>query len=645
MSNNIATRVYDFLKNYPPFNLVGKEQLQLVAGKVLVQYFEPGQVLFRQDAEPGKLFYVVREGAVHLFRQEEEGEWLADECEEGDMFGVRPLLAEQTYAFTAKVVEESLLYAIPISVFAPIMKENPQVTWFLAKNLASYAGRTYENLHKGRLFLEQDRLIDRQFRLVEVVSLETRKKPVTCVPTISIRNAAVVMSDNEVGSIIVTDEDGRPLGIVTDRDLRKKVVTGRVAADEPISAVMSSPVVTVAPHITFADVQIEMVRKRIHHLCVTEDGTTASKVLGVISEHDLLVVQGNNPAILVRETQRSRTPAELRHIRERSEKLLEKYIYQEVSIAYISNVMTEINDSITARAIELCLEEMAQAGQRRPDVPFTWLTMGSGGRREQLLRTDQDNALIFGDTTDEGEKAAVKQFFLELAEKVTESLYEIGFDYCPGKMMASNPDWCLSLHDWQTRFANWMLYPDPQNVRYCTIFIDYRPVFGDDGLAAQLTDHIFKVSDMNPGFLAFLAKDALENPPPLSFFRNFVVERSGEHKDSFDIKKRAMMPLIDAARVLILDAKVGQINNTLQRFEKLAEIEAANRELYETAAEAYEMLLRYRTLQGLKNKDSGRYLKPEELSKLERLNLRNCFKPIQDLQTLLKVRYQLAYLR
>ncbi|MCB0598000.1 MAG: hypothetical protein KDD28_28240, partial [Phaeodactylibacter sp.] len=352
----------------------------------------------------------------------------------------------------------------------------------------------------------------------------------------------------------------------------------------------------------------------------------------------------NNPALLIREIRRCRNGRELRHIRERAEGLMKKYIYQEVAIAFISTVMSEVNDELIAQSIKLSQAEMDEEGHERPAAGFCWLALGSEGRQEQLLRTDQDNALIFENVPEE-EHEPVKNYYLKLAEKVTAMLHEVGYDYCPGDMMASNPSWCLSLEDWKEQFSKWIFEPSPKAVMYCTIFFDYRPIYGMKELSAKLTEHIFEDIGAQAIFLGFLAKDAVQNPPPLTFFRNFVVESSGEHKDEFDIKARSMMPLADAARVLILDAKVGKINNTFRRFEKLAELEPANRELYEQAADAYEILMRYRALQGLKNKDSGRYFKPSELSKMERVNLRNCFQPIKDLQTLLTLRYQLAYLR
>ena len=179
----------------------------------------------------------------------------------------------------------------------------------------------------------------------------------------------------------------------------------------------------------------------------------------------------------------------------------------------------------------------------------------------------------------------------------------------------------------------------------CNIFFDYRPLYGDYILTENLTQHIFELLDKQAIFLSLMAKNSIGNPPPLTFFRNFVVEKDGANKNEFDIKLRAMMPLTDAARILTLSNQLSKVNNTFERFDKLAEVEPQNKELYEQAADAYEILIRYRALQGLKNKDSGRYLNPGDLTKMQRLNLRNSFRPIEELQKILQVRFQLGYLR
>lgn len=642
MANTIAKRIYDFLKGFPPFNLLPVAQLEQIAQGVVVQYRRPGEVVFYRGEVPGTYIYMVREGAVRLFFQEDDRRVLIDQCDEGDLFGVRPLLVEENYAYTAEVSEESLLYAIKVEGFEEILDENPKVAYYFASVFAAGWPGHFSKKFQGRIFLNRDQMIDEHLELLEVQSLEHSKTPVTCSAGQTIQQAAQLMSRREVGSIIIVDADRFPIGIITDKDLRHRVSTGQVPMTEPVTAIMSSPVVTMPSSVTVADVQMQMVQRRIHHLCLTRDGTDKSPVLGVISEHDILVIQANNPAILIREINRSNSAEALSRIRDRAEELLRKYLYQEVSIGFISSVLTEVNDALIQRAVGLSRESMKKAGKALPDVGFCWLVLGSAGRKEQLLRTDQDSALVFENVGEE-QLETVRAAFLELAGQVTTMLYEIGFEYCPAEMMAVNPKWCLSLSEWQRQFGKWIHEPTPEAVMHCNIFFDYRPVYGQKELATTLTEYIYENLDSQSAFLSFMAKNALQNPPPLTFFRNFMVEKGGDHKDAFDIKARAMMPLADAARVLILQARIPNVNNSVRRLEKMAELEPQNREVYQYAAEAFEILLRYRALQGLRHGDSGRYFKPSELSKMERLQLRNSFRPIRDIQSLLTTRFQTAY--
>lgn len=641
MTNTISRRIYDFIKDHPPFNLLDTERLLQISERVVVQYRQPGELIFKAGEQPGRYIYMVREGAVHLFQQDgtEEG-LLVDQCEEGDVFGIRPLLADDQYALTARVAEETLLYAVDISGFKELLASNPQLSFYLASNMAAGLRRRTDPSLRGRLQASPsggggggD-----AFQLLELQSVDRSKKPVTCPPSAQVQEAARIMSEQEVGSIIIASEAGWPLGIITDKDLRKKIATGLLPLDSPVTALMSSPVITLPDHVTVADVQIAMVKNRIHHLCVTEDGTDQSAIIGVISEHDLLVLQGNNPAVIIREIRRAMLPANIKQLRERAETLLRQYLLQEVSIAYIATIMTEVNDEVIRRCILLSLAEIGE----EPPVSYCWLSLGSEGRGEQLLRTDQDNALVFADPP-EADLPAVKAWFLRLAKLVNDKLNEVGFVFCPADMMAGNDKWCLSLSQWKEQFSQWLLTPTPESVLYSTIFFDYRAAYGDESLAQALTEHIFSVLDHQNMFLSFLAKDALQSPAPLTFFRNFMVESSGEHKDEFDIKARAMMPLTDAARVLVMHHRAGGINNTFRRFEKLAELDPNNSELFQEAADAYEILMRLRALQGLHNGDSGRFFKPSELSKMERIHLRNAFRPVKELQALLNVRFQLAY--
>ncbi len=643
MANTISTRIADFLKNFPPFSFMDWENLEQVSHQANVKYFPKGEFVFEKEEAAGKFFYIVKDGAVELLDKKNDEEVLVEVCDEGDLFGLRALIAGDQYRLSARAHEDTLLYLIPTKVFQPILESNSKIAYYLASTFASDRAANFKKKGEDRLFLSSNQQPRDAYRLVEVQSFESFKIPVVCLPNISIQEGALIMTENEVGSIIVVNENRQPVGIVTDTDLRKKVATGAFGLSDPISAIMTSPVITISAGLSVAEVQITMIRHKVHHLCVTVDGTDQSPVRGVISEHDLLVIQGNSPAILVREINKCKDVQRIRLLREKAEHLLADYLEQEVAISFIADVMTEVNDAIIIKTIQMSEAELREEGKELPDIQYCWLALGSEGREEQLLRTDQDNALVF-ENVPEAHYERVKSQFLVLAEKVTDKLNEAGFVYCPADMMARNPKWCLSQEEWEKQFGKWIYQPGEKEVMHSTIFFDYRPVYGDFSLPEALTEKIYQDIDQQSIFLSFLAKNALQNPPPLSFFRGFIVERNGEHKNEFDIKARAMMPLVDAARVLTLHAKVGGINNTFKRYEKLAELEPQNRELFEQAADAYEILMRFRAMQGLRNNDTGRFFKPEELNKMQRLLLRNSFQPIAELQRLLKTRFRLGYM-
>lgn len=644
MQNTISIRVFNFLKKHPPFSFMNENDLDYIASQVIVTYLADGESVFDQGTATLDRFFVIQQGAVDLYRTEGTDKTLVDTCDEGDIFGLRPLIASEHYALSAQAKEEALLYAIPTAVFLPILEKNPKVNFFLSSSFAAGVRNPLASKYKrGRIFREQQTYWQSNKELLEVQTVERSKAAVSCSLHKSVQEAAQIMSEKGVGSIIVVNKEQHPIGIITDKDLRTEIATGKRPLDTKVSAIMSSPVICIAPDATVADVQIAMINKGVHHLCITQDGSDQTMLKGVISEHELLVLQANNPAVLIRELRHSSNTQQMNFIRDKAENLLSKYLDQEVAIPFISNIISKINDAIIKRCIELATAEVTASGAQAPKAGFCWLALGSEGRQEQLLRTDQDNAIVF-ENTDKANYDTTKAYYLQLATVANRLLDECGFEYCPAQMMASNPKWCMSLAEWQQQFSNWIFKPGGKELMYSTIFFDYRAVYGQEVLAQQLGQRIYEAIEQQEIFLSFLAKNALQNPAPLSFFRNLVVERNGEHKNEFDIKARAMMPLTDAARLLTLATQQTGLNNTSQRFNRLAEIEPKNKALYEQAADAYEILMRFRAIQGLRNKDSGRFFKPSELNKMERLMLRNSFKPIKELQDLIAVRFRLNML-
>ena len=638
MKNTIAERIYDFLKNFPPFDVLEKEQLLKISSHVKVLYFEKETYIFKQDEFPHEDFYVVKDGAIGLYRSIGDEQILVDICDEGDVFGLRPLIQNDHYLLNAKAKEESILYAVSVELLKEIKNNNEKVNKFLIASFSTNIKTPYAKNSNTQLFANIEPQAKINSNYSEVQTARISKKPVTCSKINTIKEAASIMTSNKVGSVLIED-NGKPIGIITDRDLRTKIATGLVSITSNVSEIMSSPVKTFPEKITIAEAQIAMIKYKITHLCITKDGTPKSELIGVLSEHDIVVLHGNNPSVLIKELSRATNINTLKYIREKASKLVQSYIEQNIPITFISKIITEINDAVTKKVIEFALSEM----KNLPPVKFGWLALGSQGRKEQLLLTDQDNALVFEDVPEKTYEST-KSYFLKLSKNITQKLHFIGFEFCPAEMMASNPKWCLSETEWKNQFNEWITKPTEKAVMMCTIFFDYRLIYGDAELVSKMSENISKSIFKFEIFLNFLAKNALENPPPLGFFRQFLVENNGENKEQFDLKRRALMPLIDAARVLTLSHNIKDKNNTVARFKKLASVEPHNQDLYLLCADAFKILSHFRVSQGLKNNNSGRYVELSELTKIEKLKLKGCFKPINDVQELLALRYHVSQL-
>lgn len=647
LSRSLSRRTADFLKLYPPYSYLENDTLLDLAQNVRIKYFGPGEYIFKEEDPAGNQAFILHKGRVEFIRNLGEENRLIDVCDVGDTFGMRSLISGNPYVVTARAAEEALLYLIDGDIFRPLLEEYPRVALYFASGFAAGQPVVRSQVHNLRntrqalLFQESDPIL---FRDEDVIIMKPTEQVISCSVQNSIREAAQMMTDHTIGSIVILNEQKHPVGIAAHSDFTRKVSTGIHKIDDPITLIMSSPVITTSLGITVAEAILLMMRHKVRHLVVTEDGSPDSAIAGIISEHDILLSQGNNPAIIVKQMLKAKDKETLRDIRDRGSELVHAYLSQELSLPFITATITEINDALITRAIELSLDQLDAEGMIRPEQKFCWLSMGSEGRGEQLLRTDQDNALIY-EEPEIGQASYVQSYFLRLGELVTEILEEAGFEHCPGEIMASNAAWNLPLSGWKEQFSKWIHSPNPRSMMNSTIFFDMRVTYGDQALIKRLFEHWREEIRRTPNFLSFLAHHALGNPPPLSFFKNFIVERGGSHKDEFDIKLRGMMPLSDAARVLSLSNDILGVTNTMKRYERLSELEPKQKELYDAASMAYELMIRHRALSGFANGDSGRYLRPQSLNQLERQTLKYAFRTIEDLQSLLRMRFNLNYFR
>ncbi|GGW41458.1 DUF294 nucleotidyltransferase-like domain-containing protein [Arenibacter certesii] len=636
MKNTISHRVADFLKNFPPFNLLNKSDLLTLSEQITIIYKEKGNPVFLENDSPHGHFYVVYKGAIALKKSNEKS--MMDLCDEGDIFGLRPLMASENYKMEAKAQEESILYAIPIDIFKPYAQQNNEVGDYLIASFASNTRNPYSINHRGKLYEEVLEPVAPHTPLMDLQSVQYSKKLITCTEDTPVKKVAEKMTENKVGAMLIL-RNKLPIGIITDRDLRNNIVTGKYPITIEASKIMVSPVTTFKKNITITQAQMAMMKSNISHLCITKDGTSDTKAIGILSKHDIMVAMGNNPAVLIKAITRAKKIKNIKRIRKSIDHLLTGYLEQNIPMTLTSKIITELNDACIKRIIAISLKEMPS----KPPVKFTWLSLGSQGRSEQLLQTDQDNAILFENVPEE-ELEETTDYFLKLAKIINKGLFDIGYEYCPAEMMASNPNWCHSLDEWKTKVSEWITNPGADEVLLSSIFFDYNVTYGDVGLADKLSDHIFETTQNYPIFYLHLASGALQNPSPTGFFRQMLLEADGEHKDTFDLKRRALMPLTDAARVLILSHSVKFVNNTFERFEKLAELEPNNEETFLACSYATKALLKFRTKQGLMHNDSGRYIAIEQLSKEERIKLKRTFKTIKDIQELISVRFKVSNL-
>ena len=631
--NAIASRIADFLKEHLPFSNLSFEELTQIATNIRVINLEKNQTLFQINDKLHDSFYVVASGVVNLSVVSDAEETLLNKCVEGEIFGLRPFFAKNNYMMTAKAREESIIYAIPIATFKPFVAQNTEVLNFL---LESFASTNYSsNDSKGNLISDTAIFSNSKSETQYFQSLTYNKSPLTTTITSVVKETAQLMTENNSDFVIITDKN-YPIGIVTDSDMRSKIATARFPMTSTIDKIMSSPVIAVTENVSLAEAQLLLLQYSVSHLCVTVDGTDKSEVKGIITEHDLIVAQASNPGVLIKEIKRSQEPKDLRKVRLKLAELIQTSLDKNIPLSHVMNVAGEINTAILKRAVEIAIIELGSAPAR-----FAWFSIGSQGRKEQLLLTDQDSFLIFEDVA-EAKYRDVKDYFIKLSKKTVSILEKVGYAPCPHGHNASNMIWCKSLTDWVKQFNTWMNTPGENSDKISGIFFDYELVIGESKIEEAISNLVIKNTEKNSLFFDYLGNDTLRKPAPLSFFKKFNLEDEGIYKDKFDIKNRAIMPLVDAARLFTLSNHIKGINNTYLRFKQLAISNPANSEVFLACAEAFLVLNKIRTAEGLKNDNDGQYITIENLSKADKEKLKNALNPMKELEDLIKDSFQLT---
>ena len=612
--------IRDFLAQHAPFDALPEEVLARLPRKLTLRYFRRGSRILRAGERNEQLF-VVRSGAVEL---REAGGALWGRLEPGEVFGFSPLLTGEGALHEVTALEDSLLLLMPQEVFNDLRSRDESF------------GQFFSQAHEARLRSAVARLQAPE-RGVSFLTTQLgeliQRPPVAVQPECSIREAAQLMERERISSLLVMEGE-RLTGIVTDRDLRSRVLAAGLAASEPVSRVMTPDPATAQAEAYAFELLLEMAQRNVHHMPVMRDG----RVLGLLTTTDLMRLQTANPVYLTGDIRKQATVEGLVAASGRLPAVLRQLIEAGASADDVGRVATAIGDALERRLLELAEAELGP-----PPLPYCWLVLGSQARLEQSLHSDQDNALLLAEEATAEQEA----YFSELARFVSDGLNACGYPYCPGEVMATNPQWRLSLHGWQARFDDWLLRPEPEALLYSSIFFDLRGLRGELALCERLQEHVLARAQGNETFLAYLAKNALEHQPPLGFFRGFVLEKEGEHADTFDLKHRGVAPIVDLARVYALAAGTPEVNTRarLRAAARAGQLSAEGASNLRDALEFIEHVrLRHQGRQVRAGEQPDNFVPPRELSSFEKRHLKDAFRIVGSMQTALAQRFQLRFL-
>ena len=645
MKNVIPSRIADSLQRFPPFSMLGEEIIQSLAEGVSVKVLVKGEKLWEQGEKAGNTLYFLERGRVEYRVAQGGHSELVDVRDVGDLLGLNALYEAATFRVSADVVEDSLLYCLDWNFVEPLFAENDEARNYIRRHLywTTKLGGEVPVLKKVAtpVSSRSNNILQAHLDGAHQIRPRNIQLLLTCGPDLSIHDAAKQMVERKIPSILVVNESRHPLGIVTHRNIVEKVVVENLNKDKPVKRIMSRPVVTVEKESNAASAILLMLRERIGRVCITEDGTNKSPALDVCTEKDLLGQTGHHPAGLLREIRRARTTIRLREICDDIETIVRSYLEASISGLFIGQMCAELYDELVQRLVQMTLSAMKENGQDPPGTDWAWVSVGSDGRREQILRTDMDNAIIFKSSGSKERDEQMRKKLTSIAESVIQGMSFCGFARCQGGVMALNPKWCLSDQEWKKEILSINADTESNKLLRAVIVYDMRHVTGESALTDSIRSTIFKHAASDAGIVKNLAGLAVELLPPLNFLGKFVVEKRGRNLGEFNIKSRALAPLRQAAQAFAFKYQLSLRYSTIGRWIEISKHVEDLREIALLAQEAYDFLLRLRTMTGLKRGDSGRFIDPEQLTKMEKAQLVNVFDVVRMVQGALQKEFHL----
>ena len=626
-NNIILEDVVAFLKKVPPFQFLSDMDLQAVARNLSMEFYPKDMVIMRQDGPPSDALRVIKKGGVKIVLVSDDGgEAVIDYRGEGDTFGFLSMVGKDRVRTNVVAVDDTICYLLGQEMVIKLLDSNlPFTEFFLQSHITRYIDKTYREMQDKSMFYGGS---DRLLFTTQVGDMAV-KKVVSTQEETTIREAAQIMSEQSISSIVIRNCNGLPTGMVTDRDLREKVVARGRSVAEPVKNIMSTSLIRVDARDYCFEAVLKMIKYNIHHVLVIKDG----QLTGVITNHDMMMLQGTSPLSLTKDIESQQTVEGLIPVSKKINGIVGLLLKEGAKASNITKVITEINDRLVRKVLEC-----AERKHGKPPVAYCWIGFGSEGRKEQTFKTDQDNAIITADPANEAEAEAAKKYFAAFAEFVRDSLLRCGFPPCPANYMASNPQWCQPLKVWKKYFSTWISTPTPEAVLNSVAFFDFRPMYGETSLAETLRDHLNTLLKDQKVFLGYLANMAIKNQPPVGFFKSFVVDKGGVHKDQLNLKIKGLAPLVDILRLFALEKGV-RATSTMERIDALRNMHTIVEEYADDFEQAFEFIMLLRIHHQYEQISNGvapdNFINPNRLSNLEKRSIKGAFQLISKIQDLI----------
>lgn len=610
-----------FLYEHPPFSLLSFDEVRQIAGTIAIEYFPAEHMVLTQGEIPSSYLYIIRRGSADLLRTDEQGvQVLMDTLTKGEAFGYVSLLRDSSPVVSVRTNEETLAYLLPKALFHQLRQKHPAFAQFFAESVGARLDNALQIRHAGA---------DPELFQTHLGYLQ-RHALVSVKADASVREVAQIMREHSVSSLIVTTT---PPGIVTDRDLRNRVLADGLPDTTPVAQIMSAPAITMSGDSLVFEGILLMMERGIHHIVLTE----GDHITGVVTNTDILRRQTRNLLFLSRQLKRAQSIEELQTYTDQIASMVGALLIAGARFSDIGRMVAVSHDALLTRLIRDAEEELGA-----PPCPYAWLVCGSEGRYEQTMRTDQDNAIIYANGSD----ARVDTYFAALAERVVNQLVACGFPRCPGNIMATNPQWRQPIHVWQQYFQRWIHVPDEESLLRVAIFFDYRQVYGTLAIEEVLRPIIEQAHEQRV-FLAQLARATLRHSPEIHLFQRLFRQRRGQDPQLLDLKLRGTGPIVNLARLFILES--GSIHtNTIARLRQAGGNSSLSKADAEELIAAFELLSLLRLRHQYEQYQHGQTLTNNismgQLSALERRELKEALRVVQRLQENVELAFQTSML-